>query len=393
MKKYQIIRCMLALLVCLSSLTACSDNGSTDQVFTPVDRYQTSRQPNGHVDDKANAELEELFRDVVENNLFCGAAAFNGRLLNYELGAYDEESRSVTHNIQMLDIYGKALAAYTCTTDKAYCVTTLTATDDGGFLFVLGFQDYAYGKDSWASDNGFASRVIKCDEAGNVQFDKALDRIEGAGLKRCFETNDGFCFFGTVQTPETKQRGVHSYTDVYMVLLDKNGEVLKSRCIKGSDFDSLYTAEASEDGFILSISSQSDDGDFAGSDSGGYPKDWVISVNEDFEITERKMETGRSFTDDRIGEKDGIAVYNSSDFLRGVDAGSPTAFIDYGDFYLIVSENTTGIYEKTPPMISAVWYYTETVYSAYDSDGELIFRASKDSSPDYDSYVKDLEIQ
>ena len=81
-------------------------------------------------------------------------------------------------------------------------------------------------------------------------------------------------------------------------------------------------------------------------------------------------------------------MYKSDALLHDFDAGTANAFIDYGDFYLIVSENITGEYEHTPPMISSIWYYTESVYSAYDYSGNLIFRASVDSSPDYDALVQ-----
>ena len=146
-----------------------------------------------------------------------------------------------------------------------------------------------------------------------------------------------------------------------------------------------------DDGFLLSISAQSDDGDFAGSDSGGYKVDWVFTVNEDLEITRKEKRSGRSISDYRIGEKEGSPVYSSDPLLEGFDAGHITAFIDYGDAYLIVSENKTGIYGDQPTFISSIWYYTETVYSLYESDGKLIFRAAVDSSPDYDSFVFTVE--
>ena len=173
-----------------------------------------------------------------------------------------------------------------------------------------------------------------------------------------------------------------------MAVLDEGGAVSKVKCIAGTDFDSLNAAEITENGFLLSISAQSDDGDFAGSDSNGYPVDWVMTVNHDLEITEKKKTSGRDYFDDRVGEKDGSPIYKSDNLLNGFDAGTVTAFIDYGDSYLVVSENNTGVYENTPPMISATWYYTETVYSLYDYSGKLIFRASVDSSPDYDARVE-----
>ena len=160
---------------------------------------------------------------------------------------------------------------------------------------------------------------------------------------------------------------------------------MKKQCIAGSDYDYLDAAEISGNDFVLSISSQSDDGAFAGSNSNGYRKDWLIKLNSSLEIIEKKKETGRDYFDYRIGEKDGIPIYQSDVLIDGFSAGTPNVYINYGDFYLIVSENNTGVYENTPPEVSAIWYHTETVYSAYDQRGTLIFRASVDSTPDYDT--------
>ena len=71
----------------------------------------------------------------------------------------------------------------------------------------------------------------------------------------------------------------------------------------------------------------------------------------------------------------------------GFDAGGVMSYIDYGDKYLLVSYHPTGEYEKQPAYISSIWQYSETVYSMYDRSGKLLFRASVDSSPDYDAIV------
>lgn len=386
MKKYVVSLCAFVGVVCFLLLSGCSDNSEAKD-----------NSPTIHWDESKRVEqvgqISDEFKNIVENNVFYGITAFDGRLLKTEVCSNDEENQTVTQQVRMLDTYGNDLAAYTCSSDDAYHVTTLTATDDGGFLFVLGFEDYAYDQNIWASDKGFASHVIKCDKEGNLQFDTPFDGVEGSALRYCFEKNGQFYLFGTIQTPEMKTRGVYSPSDIYMVILDKNGAVLKSHCIAGSDYDSLNVAEVSDNYFLLSIRSQSDDGDFSGFDSNGRSTDWVITVDDDLEIIDKKLETGRAFNDYRIGEKDGVPVYMSNELLNGFDAGSPAAFIDYGDFYMIVSENITGIYENTPLVLSSIWYYTETVYSAYDYDGNLIFRASVDSSPDFDARAESFGIQ
>jgi hypothetical protein len=373
---------LFVFLLCGLLLSGCSDSREEVASIPEImDQHNLkSVQQVGQIPDE--------FKGIVENNIFSGICVFDGRLLKSEICAIDDSNRTAAHQVRMMDLYGNDLAVYPCNLDDAYYISTLTATADGGFLFVLGFEDYALGQDTWASDQGFASRVIKCDKDVNLQFDTSFDRTEGSALSFCFEVDGKFYFFGTIQTPETKTRGVHSPTDISMIILDQSGAVLENKRIAGSDYDSLLTAELTGKGFLLSLRSQSDDGDFTGSDSGGYPREWVVAVNSNLEITEKRKASGRSFSDDLIGKKDGVPIYQSDDLLKGFDAGTPTAFIDYGDFYLIVSHNNTGIYEKTPPQISSIWYYAETVYSAYDRSGELIFRASVDSSPDYDAFVE-----
>lgn len=376
MKKCLLAMCMLVTLMCLV-LAGCENTKQSENPEAPKSVAQVGQIPDN-------------FRSIVENNLFDGVIAFENRLLKKEIVETNEEHRTVTHHIQMMDLYGNKLANYICNSDDAYHVNTLTATQDEGFLFVLGFSDYAYDQDTWASDNGFASRIIKCDEKGNLLFDTPLDGVEGWALQYCFEVNERFYFFGTIETPETKIKGVRSRSDIYMAVLDSTGTVVNTQMIAGSDFDSLDAAEITENGFVLSISAQSDDGDFVGSQSNGFPKDWIFTVNYDLEITDKEMKTGRDYFDSRLGEKNGKTIYKSDSLLTNFDAGTPKACIDYGDFYLIVSSNNTGEYEKTPPMISSIWYYTESVYSAYDNRGNLIFRASVDSSPDYDALVQNF---
>ncbi len=380
MKRQLATICILVVFVCTLYFSGCSDSDPTI--------YRKELKSIEQV-----GQIPDEFQPVIENNLLYNVTAFEDRLLKAKVCSVDEENKRVVHQVCMLDVYGNELAAYTCSSDDAYHVGTLTATEDGGFLFVLGFLDYAYDQNTWASDYGFASRVIKCDSNGILQFDTSLDGIDENALEYCFEKNGCFYLFGNIETPETKIRGVGSSTDIYMVILDASGKVLKSRCIAGSDFDDLKAVEVFRDDFILSISSQSNDGDFTCLKFDLYPDDWVVRVNDELEITKKQKKSGRDSVDYRLGVKDGIVVYRRDDLLNGFDAGYPDALIDYGDSYLIVSENNTGIYENTPPMISSIWYYTETVYSMYDNHGELLFRASVDSSPDYDAWVKEWAIQ
>lgn len=390
--------CVLMFCLILAMLSACFSGCTKENSSILVsDDEETVNsvivEPNKFTDptDPQSAEpIHALLEDVIKNNLFYNIFAFDGYVLKSDIRSIDKENRLITYEIQMLDIYGEKLADYTVTADDAYGISTLTVTEDGGFLFALGFSDYAYDMDTWASDKGYASRIVKCDHQGNMQFDVSLDGIEGSALEYCIEKNGKYYFFGQYQTPDTKNRGVYSPTDIFMAVLNHDGELVNRKQIAGSDYDSLNFAEKTGDVFTLSISSQSNDGDFIGGTYSLYAKDWVITVDDDLSIVEKKLETGRDYFDEVIGVKDGEPIYNTDTFLEDFDAGWIKAYLDYGDFYLIVSERNTGEYENTPGYISSIWYYTETVYSAYNYNGELIFRESVDSSPDYDSIVENM---
>ncbi len=328
-------------------------------------------------------EVPKEFELVISENRLYDAVAFKDRLLRSRITEANE--RIYTQLIEMMDLYGNGLASYSFVADRAYRVSALLATEDGGFLVVLSFEDYTYAPNAWASDDGYGSRVLKCDKNGKLQFDITFNLIDD--LKFSFERNGLFYIFGQFETPETNVRGVYSPGDIYMAILNQSGTVLKTKIIAGSDFDSLENAEPCEDGYILSISAQSNDGDFEGSNSGGYPVDWIVIINNDLEIIQKQKKTGRDCFDKRLGEKDSVPVYSSDPVFNKFTAGTPETYIAYADYYMIVSLNITGIYENPPPCISSRWYYYETVYSAYDYNGNLLFRNAVDSSPDYDSMI------
>ena len=327
------------------------------------------------------------FENIVSDNLFYDVTAFADRLLKAQCISVDENAHTADYQVKMMDLYGNVLASCPYKTGDTHRIGTLTATRDGGFLFVSAFEERAYEPNVWASDNGVTSHVVKCDKNGNIEWDASFDNYEGEALRFCFERDNKYYFFGNNQVPETKTRGVFSSTDIYCTTLSANGNLIKTIRIGGSDFDDLLNAEENNHGFVLSLRSYSDDGDFEGLHSDRYGVSWIFELSNDLAIEQNKLAEGRDYFDNRLGEKNGVTIYTSNQLFKEFDAGSPEAYIDYGDFYLIISDHATGVYEHTPRTISSIWCYRETVYSAYDQDGKLIFRSSVDSSPNYDSRI------
>lgn len=384
MKKSWIIVILIGVFV-----TAILIGGVIHIIQNPAEKHVSTMQSFTFKSVEPVGEVPDEFKNIVENNLFYRASAHGEKLIKIESTPLDDSGHNQRCLIQTMDKHGASLLEYETTSDRNHRIDTYIPTLDNGILFVLGFQDSAV-EDAWASDSGFVSRIIKTDKDGNVQFDTSFDQLEGSAFKYCFETNDHFYFFGEYQTPETKKKGVYSPSDIIMHILDKQGNCLKSSVISGSDFDHIGYVKMIDDHFTLFIHSQSDDGDFEGSNSNGYIKHWTFTVNDSLETTEKCLSNDSMYSNQLIGIKDGTNIYRENPLFSAFDAGSPSALIDYGDFYLIVSENKTGVYENKPPFISAVLYYSETVYSTYNDSGELLFRAAVDSSPDYDAMFKEF---
>ena len=319
------------------------------------------------------------FQDIIKNNYFgSNVKAFSDRLIKTEQTLKAGENDKMTARIIMTDLYGAPLAQREVILEDYCSIETAIVTSDGGFLYVIGYGGYYAPQ----TGNDFSSHVIKCDSSGNIQFDTELDGIRGSALHYCIEEGDRYYFFGTNHEYVYEMRDLR---DVHIAVLNASGELIKTRTIGGSKEDYLSSAGISPDGFFeLSTRSDSFDGDYSG--IGIYNSmadDIIFSVDRDLNIVKKKVQDyWRNPADKtRIGEKEGSAVLRSDPLFEGFDAGTPIVYIDYGDFYLIVSNHITGPFPYQPREISSIWYCYETVYSAYDTNGTLLFRSAIDVIP------------
>ncbi|MBQ6676455.1 MAG: hypothetical protein IJM71_00240, partial [Clostridia bacterium] len=208
------------------------------------------------------------FEDIVRENKFKYVYAFSDRLLKVETVPSDTDSKTVGYKITMTDLYGVPVADHTVETDDSYSVSALTATSDGGFLFVLGFDEYA---EPAADRDGCASRIIKCAGDGKVEFDLPLEGVGTDSLQFCFEKFDRYYFFGDDYVPDVRN---FTQIDVFMSCVDKDGAGFRSVRIGGGDYAHLQNAEETDDGFLLSVEATSPSGDF----TSGSPAvtDWTV---------------------------------------------------------------------------------------------------------------------
>ena len=331
-------------------------------------------------------EVPEALRSVVARDLFC-AGYLNGgklipyadRVLSYREATDDDTTAAI---FDLYDLYGNLLTHAEVILDPYQTVESAEATADGGIVFASGFHEVQLSDRSWASEQtDVVSYIVKLDASGRQLWKTALPNVNGYALHLCIESNDAYYFFGNWETPEIRRPGVSSYTDLYLLKIGTDGSILKEQTYGGSDFDMLWTVDICAEGFVMDAWIQSTDGDFPADSA------WRIVVNPDLMIVE-KQQIAVPRLADYVGTVDGKRFYDDDLRFSFYPDGYVHAILDYGTFYLIVSENNTGVYDSQPLVINSIWYLTETVYAAYDKQNNLLWKAAVDSSPDYDSMVK-----
>lgn len=322
-------------------------------------------------------DVPNEFNKIIDNNVFQNVKAINDNLIK----CYYDYTTSI-YTIKLLNNYGEILAQYDRILPLALNNCSLCSTVDGGYIASFGFSDYEISDDVWASESGVYSLILKFDTNGNLEWETKLDNYTSSMLKYCIELDNGYYFFGDQETPETKIKGVVSPGDVHIASLDKSGNLINSIAYKGSDYDWVTYVEEKGDNFVIYGSSQSSNGIFSSlKNKTGYPISFELIVDANFQIISiNKFNYNDIPSKEFIGRKDDEKIYTDDILISDYNAGTVKLIIDYNDFYLIVSENIIGI-DNSLPFLSSVRYLTETVYSAYDDDNNLIWRTTIDTEP------------
>jgi hypothetical protein len=329
--------------------------------------------------------VPEDYEQVVAENRFGGVEASGGRLLRSTM----DGSTLVIEELNNLgNVQAQVILPDMDLGDGRISVHVIS-TSDGGFLVVSGFVEYEMADGSWASDGGVWSTIVKCNSNGDVEWTYIAENCTEKMLQYTLTCMDGYLFFGEVETPSTKRRGISSPSDIFMMKLNNSGECVETVVVGGSDYDWISSLTQSDELWILYVRAQSTDGDFAIDQhldtTGTY---WQICVDDALNVKgiepiDRNDEP--PYNSRLIGMIDDETIYDTDPRFADFDAGYLELVVDCGDFYLVVSSHNTGEYENTPVYINSIWYYTEAVYSAYDKSNTLLWRAAVDTSPDYDN--------
>ncbi len=333
----------------------------TDAGGTPIpDIDYSDRDLIEHI-----GEVPEEFVEIVNQNLFKGIYVSGDKIIK---ASADEK-----YDIEVYDLYGNLLHKINYKfkpkdgTDFFVGRVRVHALSDGNYLMVIPYNTYYVIPEPGESvECEVKARAIKFNEKGRAIFDTPL-------LTKCgefeffFEVDDGYLLIG----------GSYQKMDRYFLKLDESGNLVHNLKFGGLEHDRLYYAEYGEDGLTMYLR------DYASSGYDilrqRYSDDYVLLESETYEgdipyPEFRLMPSGSWRVDDFVSGYNGKEIGELGDVI---------SCIKYNDFVLIVSERDT--YEAEN--IHFLHMYTETVYTAYTYDAEIIWRSAVDST-DYEKLAQ-----
>ncbi len=319
-------------------------------------------------------EVPREFKDIVEQNLFADIRVSGGKIIKEVEDPY---------GIEVYDYYGKFLHRIDIKVEKPeygwWKDHKIHSLSDGTYLLFIPYHAYRGSEQAYKGIVTDA-RAVCFDEKGNILFNTKLDITdELCEFEFFYETDDAYLLIG----------GSYQKRNSYFIKLDKSGNILKSIEMGGNESDRLYWVYYTDNDKLMLYMREHT-----------FSKNsfdiWEITMDENYNILDRTL-SSYTYPDDALFpnfRQMATGSWNVRNFVLGYNPGHKddpempmlgyvSSVIEYDDFVLIVSKRDTKWFEYVPMIYSTIPSYTETVYSAYTYDGELIWRSAVDST-DYE---------
>lgn len=326
---------------------------------------------------KPIGEVPEKFKKIVENNLFGGADYANGIVYTV---SWDDDYVYVN----FYDKYGDSISVVKLERGGEYypAVHEIHPTSDGNYIMVFDSSRRSVdGK--WRVT---PQKFVRFSLEGKVLSETVLGNDFVGELERFFETDSGYIFVGDC---DAEKVGTITTNDIALLKLDFDGNVVKYVQEGGNDHDTIYRVEQTKKGikvyFYLHTRRDS-------TETGGFR---LYEFDNDLNLISQKDIEEEDIP--KLGPKfyiSGEPYYKYEDFFADFDSNKSYGgkVIEYDDFVLFISTHYTvtdynlwGFGDPYPEHL-----YHESVYSAYSYDGELLWRATIDTT-NYETVEKILE--
>ncbi|MBO5702872.1 MAG: hypothetical protein J6S71_10590 [Clostridia bacterium] len=326
---------------------------------------------------KPIGEVPEKFKKIVDNNLFAGAEYTNGMLYTV---SWDDDYVYVN----FYDKYGESISVVKLERGGEYypAVHEIYPTSDGNYIIVFDSSERNV-DGNWVV---MPQKFVRFSLDGRILSEAVLRNDFVGDLGRFFETDSGYIFVGDCNTDKIGNRTTN---DIALLKLDFDGNIVKYVQTGGNDFDTIHRTKQTPNGVkvYFYLHSKSDSKEVGGYKMYEYDNDLNLVSQKDIEEDDIPGLNPRFYIS-------GNPYYNYEDFFADFDSNKSYGgkVIEYDDFVLFISTHYTFTDYKLLSFGDPYpeHLYHESVYSAYSYDGELLWRATVDTT-DYEMVEKILD--
>jgi hypothetical protein len=174
---------------------------------------------------------------------------------------------------------------------------TMLQVSGGGYIF----SGFTYSNDGDVSGNHGSNDgwVVKLNSSGNIIWQKCYGGGSNESIYQLRPTSDGgYIFVGDSKSNDLYLNGNHGGADAWVVKLDPSGNMQWQNLLGGTmDEQGIWVSQTSDYGFLLSIDTNSTDGQVTGNHGGR--DGWLVKLNVSGTILWQKCFGGTG--DDSLG--------------------------------------------------------------------------------------------
>lgn len=240
------------------------------------------------------------FLDVVASG-GAGSTDKFGSLTNHGVGEFWGTKIDALGNIQWRKYFGGS------NNDRSY---GLVSSSDGGFI-MAGFSE-SDDMDIANTKGSYDYWVVKVDGNGNLLWEKSFG---GSGIDVAYDiertNDDAYMVVGHSFSTDLDVSENHGESDVWLIKIDNDGEMLWEKTYGGSAFDSANSVKQTTDGgFLIAGNSRSTDQDLEANQ--GENDMWIVKTNSNGDL-EWQMSIGGAGIDMAFD----VLEHNDSFILAG----------------------------------------------------------------------------
>jgi len=245
------------------------------------------------IDSSGNIIWDKIVGGNGDEVLWTGTLTDDGGILAFGWTGSEDGDISVYYGLYdmwmvKLNSEGEKEWDFTIGTSGFDIGQAIIQTSDGGYL-AGGSSMIGEGGNlsciphSWKAD----AILVKLDSLRNIEWNRCYGGSDYDGVYGIIETENGYVFSAYTDSNDGDVSGWHGGTDIWVVKIDLLGDILWQNCFGGSNGEIAYNIfEVDDEGFVIYGITGSFDGDITGNHSlSEYEHDiWIIKLNSEGDL-------------------------------------------------------------------------------------------------------------